>query len=155
MAISGTLQFDEARMAAAMKTVREKLSANIEEVCDLTVTYAKANSPVGWDQGTNRLPIVKSKKPRGYVGGTNKKSITADFLGENGVKTIGEVPSAGTTFADRNWTGFLSFIFRVYTQSGYGGWLELGTKKMSARPYIYTGFMRAVERLNQLMTGSI
>lgn len=26
---------------------------------------------------------------------------------------------------------------RVYTQSGYGGYLEVGTKKMIARPYIY------------------
>lgn len=25
---------------------------------------------------------------------------------------------------------------RVYTQTGYGGWLEIGTTKMAARPYM-------------------
>ena len=25
----------------------------------------------------------------------------------------------------------------VFTQSGYGGWLEIGTRKMIARPYLY------------------
>ena len=29
---------------------------------------------------------------------------------------------------------------RLFTQSGYGGYLEVGTAKMQARPYIYPAF---------------
>jgi HK97 gp10 family phage protein len=29
---------------------------------------------------------------------------------------------------------------RVYTQSGYGGWLEIGTARMPARPYFVPAY---------------
>lgn len=61
-----------------------------------------------------------------YVGGTNKKSITIDGKG-----------------MER----------RIYTQSGYGGWLEIGTEKMAARPYIMPGFTRAVKELEGALEG--
>ena len=34
--------------------------------------------------------------------------------------------------------------FRVFTQSGYGAYLELGTYKMAARPYFATAFRETV-----------
>lgn len=37
--------------------------------------------------------------------------------------------------------------FRVYTQSGYGGVLELGSAKIKARPYIYPAFEKASKEL--------
>ncbi len=45
-------------------------------------------------------------------------------------------------------------MFRIYTQSGYGGYLELGTAKMSAKPYIYPAFQRASEFLKQSLQGA-
>ncbi len=29
---------------------------------------------------------------------------------------------------------------KLFTQSGYGGWLEVGTSKMPARPYLFPAF---------------
>jgi len=34
-------------------------------------------------------------------------------------------------------------VGRVYTQSGYGGWLEIGTSRMAARPYIAPAYQEA------------
>jgi hypothetical protein len=35
----------------------------------------------------------------------------------------------------------------IYSQSGYGGWLEIGTRKMTARPYIYPAVQRFLGRI--------
>jgi len=35
----------------------------------------------------------------------------------------------------------------LYTQSGYGGYLETGTSKMRAQPYIYPGFLKHIGEL--------
>lgn len=37
----------------------------------------------------------------------------------------------------------------IYTQSGYGGYLEVGTRKMAARPYIYPAFMSNRAKLEE------
>jgi hypothetical protein len=34
----------------------------------------------------------------------------------------------------------------IFTQSGYGGWLEIGTRKMIARPYIFPAFQLNIGR---------
>ena len=34
-------------------------------------------------------------------------------------------------------------VGRVYTQSGYGGWLEIGTSRMAARPYLAPAYKEA------------
>jgi HK97 gp10 family phage protein len=34
---------------------------------------------------------------------------------------------------------------QVYTESGYGGWLEIGTSKMEARPYFRPAFEQTKE----------
>ena len=34
-------------------------------------------------------------------------------------------------------------VARVFTTSGYGGWLEIGTSKMAARPYMGPAFEAA------------
>lgn len=35
--------------------------------------------------------------------------------------------------------------FVIITESGYGGWLHIGTQKMPGRPYIRDGYRLAVE----------
>jgi hypothetical protein len=50
--------------------------------------------------------------------GNNKRSISIDPAKKNG-----QTPVA-----------------RVFTTSGYGGWLEIGTSKMAARPYMGPAF---------------
>jgi HK97 gp10 family phage protein len=37
---------------------------------------------------------------------------------------------------------------RVFTESGYGGWLEIGTTKMAARPYFRPAFEATRKELN-------
>lgn len=39
--------------------------------------------------------------------------------------------------------------FMVYTESGYGGWLEIGTTKMPARPYIRPAYYEAKDELER------
>lgn len=36
--------------------------------------------------------------------------------------------------------GPTDMVIRIVTESGYGGWLEVGTGKMDARPYFGPGF---------------
>jgi len=39
----------------------------------------------------------------------------------------------------------------IYTQSGYGGYLELGTRLMRARPYIYPAVIKFASKLGSLV----
>ena len=52
---------------------------------------------------------------------------------------FGSVPATGHNRDSINWektdTGW-----RVYTESGYGGWLEIGTSKMAPRPYFQPSY---------------
>jgi HK97 gp10 family phage protein len=38
-------------------------------------------------------------------------------------------------------------VARMFTQSGYGGYLETGTKNMEAQPYMWPALMRFYNRL--------
>lgn len=59
--------------------------------------------------------------------GNNKRSITHDPPKMEGNKLVA----------------------RVYTTSGYGGWLEIGTSKMEARPYMAPAYDTAHETMRQ------
>lgn len=39
-------------------------------------------------------------------------------------------------------------VAEIFSQSGYGGYLEIGTKKMHARPYLYTAFAQYINKLS-------
>jgi hypothetical protein len=39
----------------------------------------------------------------------------------------------------------------IFTQSGHGGYLEVGTSKMPAQPYIHPAFERSLPSLNALL----
>ena len=36
---------------------------------------------------------------------------------------------------------------RIFSTSGYGGWLEVGTRKMAARPYFHPAALRHLPKL--------
>lgn len=72
-------------------------------------------------------PVRKVKfksKGRWFPGGTNRRSIDTDVK-----KTA---------------TGVFA---RLFTQSGYGGYLELGTRYMRARPYLFPAFIENIPKL--------
>jgi hypothetical protein len=111
--------------------------------------------------GEITVRLAKDISP--YQTGHNRRSITADFY-ENGALTAsvteGEFQSDPTAPPASGRSNFglkeslLEQFFSIYTQSGYGGYLELGTAKMDARPYIYPAFQRSVEFLKQSLQGS-
>jgi len=125
-------KFDPEQVRRAMDTFKKKLGGHIKETCEVAVEYSKEQSP--WKTGTNR------------------KSISADFADAEGkVGTFAETGSAG---GNEGMPAKGHMGFRIYTQSGYGGFLEVGTVKMSARPYISPGFERAVNGLVDKLEGS-
>ena len=40
----------------------------------------------------------------------------------------------------------------LFTQSGYGGYLEVGTSRMIARPYLYPAFIRYIGKLGEIIS---
>jgi HK97 gp10 family phage protein len=82
---------------------------------------AVAASPVT-PEGLQRNMALKRKRPGGT--GTNRRSIDVDF--------------------ERTAKGFVA---RLFTQSGYGGYLETGTSKMRAQPYLYPSFMTFKDKI--------
>lgn len=96
-----------------------------EETVDMfekdIVPEAKRASPVT-DEGEQHNIELHRKRPGGT--GTNRRSIDADVTqDETGVKA------------------------ELYTQSGYGGYLEVGTSRMSPQPYLMPSFMKFVKQL--------
>ncbi len=41
---------------------------------------------------------------------------------------------------------------QLYTQSGYGGYLELGTRKMAAQPYLQPAFEEGIATISDRVT---
>lgn len=100
--------------------------AAMKEVFELDIKPAAvAGSPVT-PEGM-RYNIEKGKKGVAVGGtGTNRRSIDTE---------VHDTPE-----------GPLGSIF---TQSGYGGYLEMGTSKMRPQPYIYPAFERFREGLQR------
>lgn len=71
------------------------------------------------------LDIVKAAKQDSPVlTGTNRRSIDCE---------VHETPKGPAA--------------SLFTQSGYGGYLETGTRKMKAQPYLYPAFQRFVGKI--------
>ena len=84
----------------------------------------------------SRYAINKSP----YLHGNNRRSI---YFGVSGVhqQASGEGRKAGDTFTgeDTSVIDESKLQGAVYSTSGYGGYLETGTVKMGARPYMKPG----------------
>ena len=54
-----------------------------------------------------------------------------------------------------NWDTPRGGVRRIYTESGYGGFLETGTKFMAARPYMRPGLQDAINRAPTILKGLV
>jgi hypothetical protein len=95
----------------AAKVVTEAARQGLRDVAVLMVQDAVAPPPLG--------------SP--YLHGNNRRSIAMEVSG------LGKVAGDGPQERAVNDNELESAI---YTTSGYGGFLEIGTEKMGARPYI-------------------
>lgn len=119
-------------MPAAVEELKRRIQNRLVEIAEIATEYAKEDSP--------------------WLTGNNRRSVTMDFYDENGdvTKSITE----GDYHSDSSQEGNPGGLgFRIYTQSGYGGWLELGTKRMKPRPYIVTGFNKTLDRVESRLNG--
>ncbi|HUT58988.1 MAG TPA: HK97-gp10 family putative phage morphogenesis protein [Phycisphaerae bacterium] len=57
----------------------------------------------------------------------------------------------GTNRRSINWDASRGGERRIFTQSGYGGYLELGTKKMAARPFIRPALEAVKQRAAEIL----
>lgn len=82
------------------------------------------------------------------VGVASAKGIETDLL-DVMVELAKRAPPLGSPYKtgrNRNsikWKKIARLIWHIFTESNYGGWLELGTKRMDARPYFAPAFKEA------------
>ena len=99
------------------------LSATQDLFDEEIVPTAKELSP-GTAEGYQRNVAEKKKHPSGT--GTNRRSIDS---------TVTETAEGVQA--------------QLFTQSGYGGYLELGTSKMRAQPYLNPAFEMHIGKLSE------
>ena len=91
-----------------------------------------------------RRTVAEAKKLSPVRFGHNRSSITAQFTNNDGhSETVGGEEESGGAADVR----LEPNDGCVYTQSGYGGYLEVGTQTMDARPYIWPAFVDSYKRL--------
>ena len=122
-----TIQFIS-RIPQARLAVQEIIRTVTQDVFELDIKPAAVeNSPVT-EEGLFRNEELKAMGKLGgrLVGGTghNGRSIDVSVVAsERGVEAT------------------------LFTQSGYGGYLETGTSRMRAQPYLYPAFIQHVGKI--------
>ena len=105
------------RTGEAKAEVKQAVFEAVQEVFEIDMKTAAV-------QGSPVRAPKGPHNPQGIPGGTNRRSIDTDVeMSEQGVEAS------------------------MYTQSGYGGYLEVGTRKMAARPYIRPAFDENVAKI--------
>jgi len=112
------------RLPQAKVALTESIRESVQEVFATKIhPQAVENSPVTPEGAEYNLAL--GKKPPHILGtGTNRRSI--DF----NVEATEQGVSA-----------------QLFTQSGYGGYLETGTSKMRAQPYLYPAFIQHADEI--------
>lgn len=114
----------------AQEQVHEIQLAAVKEVFELDIKpEAVAKSPVT-PEGLERNIAKHRKNPGGT--GLNRNSVDVEVT-----ETVKGIEAT------------------LFTQSGYGGYLEVGTSKMRAQPYIYPAFLKFVDRIAELTATKI
>jgi HK97 gp10 family phage protein len=123
MSIHATVNLRLNLIPRLAETKAAVLSATIDLFEQEIVPTAKDLSPVT-EEGYLRNVEQKKAHPSGT--GTNRRSIDS---------TVTDTPSGPQA--------------ELFTQSGYGGYLELGTSKMRAQPYLNPAFEQHIGKLPQ------
>ena len=121
MAMQPIVEF-HSRIPQATQRLQLAIFEAVRETFELDIKAdAVENSPVT-PEGFARN--VEHKRPHPGGTGHNRRSIDVEVkITERGVEAS------------------------IFTQSGYGGYLELGTAQMRAQPYIYPAFERHVSKI--------
>jgi len=124
-----TVKIDDAEVMANIKKLGNKMTAAFEY--GLTTTVAEIANDA----------IKTSKR----VTGNNARSIA---YGVGKTKKREGTPAAGRSFSPLEPTP-KPFTGEIYSTSGYGGFLETGTSKMSAQPYFKPALDRNLPNLGK------
>lgn len=119
---------------AAKLQYKEAILAATKEVFDLDIKpEAVKNSPVT-PEGLERNLSMGKKGAAAFGTGINRQSIDVE------VEDTPDGPKGS-----------------LYTQSGYGGYLEVGTSKMRAQPYLWPALMKfknkIAKRVKEIVNG--
>ena len=118
------------RIPQATAKVHEIIMQTTQDVFELDIKpQAVENSPVT-AEGLLRNELLHRKHPAGT--GNNRRSIDVETVEtEHGPKS------------------------RLFTQSGYGGYLEVGTSRMSAQPYLWPAFQQNIDKIPKQIAAKI
>ena len=122
-----------------MDELNEGVIVGLIKWVQLVVREAVKPPPEGspFDTGHNRRSIGWMVSPAGRISfGT--LSTSSGKKGSGGVKTQSDIP-----------------VVALATSSGYGGWLEIGTRKMHARPYLVPSVKKLKPQLDRLLSNVI
>ena len=112
------------KIPQAKVTIGEIIRGAVQEVFATKIHPAAAQKSPVTEEGA-LINEAMGKKPPHIIGtGTNRRSI--DFS----VEMTRQGPKAS-----------------LFTQSGYGGYLETGTSKMRAQPYLWPAFIEHVDEI--------
>jgi HK97 gp10 family phage protein len=112
------------RIPQAVVFLKATIFAAVQETFELDIKPAAVEKSPVTEEGA-AINAAMGKKPPHILGtGFNRRSIDVS------VTETDKGPQA-----------------QLFTQSGYGGYLETGTSKMRAQPYLYPAFIENIDKV--------
>lgn len=110
------------------------------EWVQLVVREVVKPPPMGspYDTGHNRRSVGWMISPYGESGFGTLKTLDLGEQSTRGLRTTNDSP-----------------VVAIATSSGYGGWLEIGTTKMPARPYVVPNVVRMKRALDKFLHDTV